>query len=197
MVYIKMPSPHGVLHIIDTTTGKPRPLTLKTTTGILSVDGSGSTQPVSGVFYQATQPVSAASLPLPTGAASEAKQTTIVNAVDAVTTALGGTLTTTSSVSKSYQALSSAQTVVAGDFSTNSHDVSSHRHLVIAGSHTGTDNIELWISNDNSTFVKLAHMSMYPDASNDVSLMMDAPFNYYKIKHTDGGTSSIAGYASN
>src|SRR5207247_4170967 len=31
------------------------------------VDGSGVTQPVSGTFYQAIQPVSAAALPLPSG----------------------------------------------------------------------------------------------------------------------------------
>jgi hypothetical protein len=48
----------------------------------LKVDGSATTQPVSGTFWQATQPVSiagtvaisAASLPLPTGAATAAKQ---------------------------------------------------------------------------------------------------------------------------
>jgi hypothetical protein len=39
--------------------------------GRLPVDGSGVTQPVSGTFWQATQPVSAASLPLPAGAAQE------------------------------------------------------------------------------------------------------------------------------
>lgn len=38
------------------------------------VDGSEVTQPVSGTFWQATQPVSAASLPLPSGAATAAKQ---------------------------------------------------------------------------------------------------------------------------
>lgn len=40
-------------------------------TNALKVDGSGVTQPVSGTFWQATQPVSAAALPLPTGAATE------------------------------------------------------------------------------------------------------------------------------
>jgi hypothetical protein len=38
----------------------------------LKVDGSGVTQPVSGTFFQATQPVSAAILPLPSGASTEA-----------------------------------------------------------------------------------------------------------------------------
>jgi hypothetical protein len=54
-------------------TGKTSPLSL-TTTGGLRVDGSGVTQPVSGTFWQATQPISAASLPLPSGAATAAKQ---------------------------------------------------------------------------------------------------------------------------
>lgn len=40
----------------------------------VKVDGSAVTQPVSGTFWQATQPVSAASLPLPSGAATAAKQ---------------------------------------------------------------------------------------------------------------------------
>ncbi len=44
------------------------------TGGVLNVDASGSTVPVSGAFYQATQPVSAASLPLPSGAATAVKQ---------------------------------------------------------------------------------------------------------------------------
>lgn len=39
------------------TTGRTDPLSL-TTTGLLRVDGSGVTQPVSGTFWQATQPVS-------------------------------------------------------------------------------------------------------------------------------------------
>lgn len=45
--------------------------------GTVTVDGSAVTQPVSGVFFQATQPVSATALPLPTGAATEASLATI------------------------------------------------------------------------------------------------------------------------
>lgn len=44
------------------------------TGGGLKIDGSGTPVPVSGTFYQVTQPVSAASLPLPSGAATAAKQ---------------------------------------------------------------------------------------------------------------------------
>jgi hypothetical protein len=49
--------------------GKVQPIPI-TANGV-KVDGSAVTQPVSGTFWQATQPVSAASLPLPTGAATE------------------------------------------------------------------------------------------------------------------------------
>ena len=37
----------------------------------VTIANNQSAVPVSGTFYQATQPVSAASLPLPTGAATE------------------------------------------------------------------------------------------------------------------------------
>jgi hypothetical protein len=57
-------------------TGQSSPFSL-TAAGGLRVDGSGVTQPVSGTFWQATQPISAASLPLPTGAATAAGLTTI------------------------------------------------------------------------------------------------------------------------
>jgi hypothetical protein len=41
------------------------------------VDGSAVTQPVSGTFWQTTQPVSAASLPLPAGASTDAHNDTL------------------------------------------------------------------------------------------------------------------------
>ena len=44
----------------------------------VKVDGSAVTQPVSGTFWQATQPVSAASLPLPSGASTSANQSTLI-----------------------------------------------------------------------------------------------------------------------
>jgi len=43
-------------------------------TGLLSVDDNGASLTVDGTFWQATQPVSAAALPLPTGAATSALQ---------------------------------------------------------------------------------------------------------------------------
>lgn len=62
------------------TTAKTYPLSL-TTVGALRVDGSAATQPVSGTITanagSGTFAISAASLPLPTGAATSANQTTM------------------------------------------------------------------------------------------------------------------------
>src|SRR6202041_3532145 len=44
--------------------------------------------PVTGTFWQATQPVSAASLPLPTGAATAANQATANTSLASIVTAL-------------------------------------------------------------------------------------------------------------
>lgn len=51
------------------------PLTVVDGGGSLSVDDGGGSLTVDGVFWQATQPVSAAALPLPAGAATSALQT--------------------------------------------------------------------------------------------------------------------------
>jgi hypothetical protein len=45
------------------------------TSGVLAIQDNGGSITVDGTFFQATQPVSAASLPLPTGAATSALQT--------------------------------------------------------------------------------------------------------------------------
>ena len=66
----------GALYVDGSNSTQPisGTVTANAGTGTFTVDGSAVTQPVSGTFFQATQPVSAVSLPLPTGAATEAKQ---------------------------------------------------------------------------------------------------------------------------
>jgi len=235
--------PASVLYVIDQATAKPRPLRLATASGVLSVDASGHTIPVSGTFYQATQPISAASLPLPTGAATEAslaglatqatlanvksdtgilaacenggnaiqvditadavglanqtKQDLIKTAIDNVDTTLSGTLTTTSAVSKAFATLSNAVSASAGDFS-SSHNISDYRYVHIAGTSTATDNIELHVSNDDSTYYKHAEKQAYPMSDGSFSISLDnAPFKYYKLKYVAAGTYTAVGFASN
>lgn len=55
----------------------------------IPVSDAGGSITVDGTFWQATQPVSAASLPLPSGAATSANQTTIIGHVDGIEALLG------------------------------------------------------------------------------------------------------------
>jgi hypothetical protein len=54
---------------------------------------TGATWAVTGTFWQATQPVSVASLPLPTGAATAANQATEISGLSAIISLLSDTLT--------------------------------------------------------------------------------------------------------
>tara|TARA_R110002073_G_scaffold230390_1_gene391481 strand:- start:45 stop:593 length:549 start_codon:yes stop_codon:yes gene_type:complete len=179
---------NGVMHVMDKTSGKARPLTLETTAGVLSVDNSGNTQPVSGTFYQATQPVSLASSVAVTGTFYQATQPI----------SIAGTVTTsgTLAISKTKGGLSNATSVSANDFS-SSHDITNYNKLAIAGTHTGSGQIELWISDDDSNYFKAAEHDIYPDGDNDFyKLLPDAPFKYYKLKYKASGTVTAAGFAS-
>ena len=74
----------------------PTSLGIKTSANSLSIAiASDATLPVTGTFFQGTQPISAASLPLPTGAATSAIQTTqqsSLTSIDSKAPALGQAL---------------------------------------------------------------------------------------------------------
>ena len=197
---------HGVLHVLDSTTNKSRPLTLAS--NVLAVDNSNN-----------TQPISASSLPLPSGAATDTSVQAITSAlgslatdssvqsvttalsgvatdvsVQAITSALSGTITTTQAVSKAETSLNSASSVAASDFSA-SHDATGHRKVAIFGSTTDTsNNIDVYVSQDNSTFYKMGQFSIYPDFSGEFGMIVDAPFKYLKLKYL--GTATVTAIAA-
>ena len=199
IIYYKMSGNlHGVMHVLDSVSNKPRPLVLAGNT--LAVDNSNQ-----------TQPVSVASLPLPTGGATAALQTsgnsdlsTIAGSVALNATAMGqntgnsslsniesslaGTLSVTQSVSKASTTVSSAASVAAGDYS-SVHDASDHRKIAIFGTTTDTsNNIDVYVSDDNSTFYKFGNFSIYPSYSGDFSMLMDCPFKYIKLGYNGSAT---------
>ena len=79
------------------------PANLTVTSTRLLVDGSGVTQPISGSITAnagtGTFAISAASLPLPIGAATSANQTTQINQISASTSSITSVSSSTSSVS--------------------------------------------------------------------------------------------------
>ncbi len=87
---------------LSTISGKlPATLGAKTSAASLAVvlASDQAALPVTGTFWQATQPVSAASLPLPSGASTAANQSTIIGHVDGIETLIGTTNTTLSTIS--------------------------------------------------------------------------------------------------
>lgn len=106
---ISLPTGAATESTLSTIDGKiPSNLTVSSTR--LLVDGSGVTQPVSGTFWQATQPVSAASLPLPTGAATESTLTAINNKMAALgQTTMAGSMPVTIASNQTALSTSAAQ----------------------------------------------------------------------------------------
>lgn len=198
-----MPS-SGVLHILDSTSNKPRPLTLAS--GVLSVNDSNARSSLanldskitscdtSGLADSVTQSAMSSSLgSIDTALAGTltVSDTTAQSTLSSINSALAGTLatTTTLSVSKSATTISNAQSVVSGDFSTNPHDCGSEREIVIVGTTTDTsNNIEVHVSNDNSTYYKYGQNSMYPASDGSFGQHFHAPFQYVKLKFTGSGT---------
>jgi hypothetical protein len=226
-----MPSA-GVLHILDSTSNKPRPLTLAS--GVLSVNDSNARSSLasmnskitscdtSGLADSVTQSSISSSLSsldtkitsCDTSALADAvTQSSISSSLSNIDTTLSGTVsvsdgnaqvtlssietaltgtlstTTTLSVSKSATTISNAQSVVSGDFSSSSHDCSSQREVVITGTTTDTsNNIEVHVSDDNSTFYKYGQNSMYPASDGSFGQHFHAPFKYIKLKYTGSGT---------
>lgn len=87
------------------------------TSGNVNVNVQG-TVPVSGTFWQATQPISATALPLPTGAATSALQTSGNTSLATIATAIGSTLSVSASSFGGITSQSSGSITVADSGST-------------------------------------------------------------------------------
>jgi len=86
----------------------------QTTDGTTNKVYVGNTVAVSGTFYQATQPVSAASLPLPSGASTSAKQDSIITALGSPFQAGGSIGNTSFGVSGTLPAFAATPTFNLG-----------------------------------------------------------------------------------
>lgn len=99
------------------------------------VDGSAVIQPVSGTFWQATQPVSAAALPLPAGASTSALQTTGNASLASIDAKLTNPLPVSGAVTDS-KATAAAPTYVEASSNPLSTDLAGNLRVVSVGSTT-------------------------------------------------------------
>lgn len=110
-----------------------------TSTGAYLLNGDGTYRdslPVTGTFYQATQPVSAASLPLPSGASTSANQTTIIGHVDGIEGLLTTIDTDTGSIATSNSAIQTAVQIMDDWDEVHDSPVGSDGALVMAEART-------------------------------------------------------------
>ena len=205
-------SAHGVIHILDSASGKARPLKLTSDklgvndataqaslsnienfiSGTLLVEDSVSQISLNNIDNSLTGTLNVQDSNAQSSLSNiDSSLSSTLNVQDSVSqnslfnieTYLGGTLTTTAAVTKSATQIANVQSVISGDFSTSSHNCSSERELVIVGTTTDmSNNIDIWVSNDNLTFYKYGNQSMFPDSSGNFGVALDCPFKYIKVK---------------
>ena len=151
----------------------------------LTVDGSGVTQPVSGAFYQATQPISAASALLVDGSATTQPVSGSVSITGNVATT-AGTLSVANNVLWTSQSITTATTEV-----TTGLDISLYRSFIVYGD---TDNlsgeITIEVSFDDTNYYDIGS-NLYPDAtSGNFVKQLESDAKYVRIsKQNDSGSA--------
>jgi hypothetical protein len=201
----------GVLHVLDSTSNKPRPLTLAS--NVLSVNDSNARSSLASLdgkmttnnsslttinstlggtltVSDSTAQASLSSINSALGSTLTVSDGTAQSTLSAIDSKLGGTIATSTSlaVTKGDTTVSNAASVVNGDLS-SSHDARSNRKLGIFGTTTDTsNNIEIHVSQDNSTYYKYGHTDIFPASDGSFSAFLEAPFKYVKLKYLGNAT---------
>lgn len=194
----------GIIHILDSTSNKPRPLTLTSNvlstndsnarSSLASIDSKITACDTSSLATSALQTAGNSSLSSIQGSLSgtlAVSDSTAQSSLTSIDNRLGGTIatSTTLSVSKSSTTVSSASSVTSGDLSL-AHNCTNHRKVAIFGTTTDTsNNIEIHVSVDGSTYYKYGSSSMYPMSDGAFSAFLEAPFTHIKLKY--GGSATV------
>src|SRR6185312_3481643 len=158
-------------------TAKPLPVTL-----------SNASVAVTGTFFQATQPISASTLPLPTGAATSANQTTELSSLATIAT------NTTQIPSVPSTNNSSTATLLSGAVFTGTGDdcinYSEMRVTVFANVASATDGLSLQQSEDNTNWdVTDTYTIPAMSAGQAKTYVVPRQARYFHVVYTNGGTN--------
>ena len=208
----------GVMHILDSTSNKARPLTLAS--GVLSVNDSNARSSLASIDSKSSTINSSLSnidstLSSGTVSVSDSSAQSSLSNIDSslsgtlsvsdstaqsslsnIDSSLTGTIatSTTLSITKNHTSVSNASAVVNGDLS-SAHDCSNHRKVAIYGSTTDTsNNIEIHVSSDGSTYYKYGHLSLFPASDGSFSASFESPFTHIKLKYL--GTATVTAIVS-
>lgn len=173
--------------------------TLAVNVGLTDSQLRATSVPVSGTFYQATQPISAASLPIPTGASTSALQTTgnaNILSIDTKTPALvsGRSPVDGSGVTQPISAttlpLPSGASTGANQTTGNNSLASIDSKFNTLGQKTNSNSVPVTIASDNTVDVRFAGSKFFFSTLNSSSSQL-APAATYT-----GTVEDITGYPS-
>lgn len=155
----------------------------------LLVDGSAVTQPVSGTFFQATQPISAAGTLTVDGSGVTQPVSGTVSISGNVNT-VGGALTVANNSLWASETIADGNTEV-----TTGLDISLYRSLVLYGD---TDDLSgeivVQVSFDNTNYYDLG-LNLFPDAtSGNFVRQLESDAKYIRVSKTNntGGNETIS-----
>lgn len=177
--------------------------TINSTSNALNVDVT-NTVPVTGTFFQSTQPVSATSLPLPTGAATSALQTTGNTALSTINTTLGtpfqagGSIGNTSFIATQGTGTnlhvvvdSAPTTAVTGTFFQATQPVSGTVSATQSGTWTTTNAVNTNGSVSNSTAIGSSGVVTFSPPTHAVGFVIEAESsNTVNLRYACGTSAS-------
>lgn len=148
----------------------------------------GSTLLVDG--SSTTQPVSAASLPLPSGAATAGLQGTAIGSLASIDSALAGTLSVSSGISRAASTLNDAASITASDTSV-AIDMSSYSKFAVYGeSSDNTQYLTIQISDDSTDWYDSKDFFYANGSNGHYHGVHKAVTKYARIKYSNTATET-------
>lgn len=137
-----------------------------------------------------TSAVTVSSCSLPSGASTSAQQLTANSTLSDIDSKLGGTLTTSSGVSRASGNLASSSAVISGDVSM-SVDANNYKNIAIFGNLGASGDVEIQVSNDNITWYNSDKQIWSNYSSYDLYGSFQCDARYIRVKYNINGTITI------
>lgn len=137
-----------------------------------------------------TSAVTVSSCALPSGASTSALQTSANSTLSDIDSKLGGTLTTSSGVSRNSGNFAVASSVISGDVS-SSVDANSYKNIAVFGNLGNSGDVEIQVSNDNSNWYTSDKQIYSNYSSYDLYGSFQCDARYIRIKYNISGTVTV------
>ncbi len=163
-------------------------------TSSISTDASTISSEISGMNLKITacdtSNIEVVSSSLPSGASTSLLQSSANSTLSDIDSKLGGTLTTSSGVSRNSGDLAVASSVTSGDVS-SSVDANSYKNIAVFGNLGASGDVEIQVSNDNSNWYNSDKQIWSNYSSYDLYGSFQCDARYIRVKYNITGTITI------